>query len=224
MVFNGSVARLGQAAGKRALYPIGGRISAASGIDPGIKPCNIGVPKRIISLLHSRSSPNLSGLRLMAIAITLHILAAVIWVGGMFFAYMALRPVAASLLEPPLRLPLWSRTFARFFPWVWAAVVLLPVTGYWMVFYVFEGFGNVGLHVDLMHVLGWAMIAIFLHVYFAPYQRLARAVDKSDWPEGGKQLAQIRRLVGINLILGLVLVVIATGGAYFSAFLQALSE
>ena len=37
----------------------------------------------------------------MAIAIPLHLLAAVIWVGGMFFAYMALRPVAASLLEPP---------------------------------------------------------------------------------------------------------------------------
>ena len=45
----------------------------------------------------------------MAIAIALHLLAAVIWVGGMFFAYMALRPAAASLLEPPLRLPLWSQ-------------------------------------------------------------------------------------------------------------------
>jgi uncharacterized membrane protein len=49
-------------------------------------------------------------------------------------------------------------------------------------------------------------------------------VDKSDWPEGGQQLAQIRRLIGINLVIGLALVVIATGGAYFSAFLQALTE
>ena len=55
----------------------------------------------------------------MPIAITLHLLAAVVWVGGMFFAYVALRPVAASLLPPPLRLPLWSQTVARFFPWVW---------------------------------------------------------------------------------------------------------
>jgi uncharacterized membrane protein len=160
----------------------------------------------------------------MAIAITLHILAAVVWVGGMFFAYVALRPVAASLLEPPQRLPLWAKTFARFFPWVWAAVALLPLTGYWMVYFVFEGFGNVGMHVHLMHVLGWIMIAIFLHVYFAPYKRLTRAVEKSDWPEGGRQLGRIRRLVGLNLGIGLALVTIATGGAYFGAFLQALTE
>ena len=97
----------------------------------------------------------------MPFAIALHILAAVIWVGGMFFAYMALRPVAASLLEPPLRLPLWSQTFARFFPWVWAAVVALPLTGYWMILVPFEGFANAGGHIHLMQVTGWAMIAIF---------------------------------------------------------------
>lgn len=39
----------------------------------------------------------------MPLAITLHVLSAVVWVGGMFFAWMALRPVAASLLEPPPR-------------------------------------------------------------------------------------------------------------------------
>jgi len=42
----------------------------------------------------------------MVVAIPLHFLATVIWVGGMFFAYMALRSVAASLLEPAQRLPL----------------------------------------------------------------------------------------------------------------------
>lgn len=160
----------------------------------------------------------------MPFAIALHILAAVVWVGGMFFAYMALRPVAASLLEPPQRLPLWSQTFARFFPWVWAAVLLLPLTGYWMILVPFEGFANAGWHIHLMQVLGWAMIAIFLHVYFAPYRRLQRAVAASDWPAGAKHLAQIRRLVGINLILGLVTVAIATGGAYLAGYLASLAD
>ena len=102
----------------------------------------------------------------MPLAITLHVLSAVVWVGGMFFAYMALRPVAASLLEPPLRLPLWSRTFARFFPWVWAAVVLLPASGYWIIFSTFEGMDNVGLHVDVMQVIGFGMIGIYLYIFF----------------------------------------------------------
>lgn len=152
----------------------------------------------------------------MPFAIALHVLAAVVWVGGMFFAYMALRPVAANLLEPPLRLPLWSQVFGRFFPWVWVAIVALPVTGYWMILGPFQGMANIGWYVHAMQAIGWAMIAIFLHVYFAPYRRLNRAVAAGDWKEAGAQLAQIRRLVGTNLILGLVTITVATAGAYFT--------
>ncbi|BAZ95299.1 uncharacterized protein FOKN1_2942 [Thiohalobacter thiocyanaticus] len=151
---------------------------------------------------------------LMPVLISLHLLAAVVWIGGMFFAWMALRPVAASLLEPPLRLPLWSQTFAKFFPWVWLAVILLPVTGYWMLFDVFGGMGRAGMHIHLMQGIGWLMILLFMHVFFAPYKRLKRAVAAGDWPAGGQQLAIIRKLIGINLTLGLVLVVIVAAGRY----------
>jgi uncharacterized membrane protein len=151
----------------------------------------------------------------MPVAITLHILSAVVWVGGMFFAWVALRPVAARLLEPPLRLPLWSQTFARFFPWVWAAVVLLPASGYWMIFETFEGMQNVGLHVHVMQFTGIVMIGIYFHVFFAPYRRMNRAITTGNFPAAGKQLAVIRRLIGINLVLGLITIVIATGGAYW---------
>ncbi|BAV34643.1 membrane protein [Sulfuricaulis limicola] len=151
----------------------------------------------------------------MPVAITLHILSAVVWVGGMFFAWMALRPVAARLLEPPLRLPLWSQTFARFFPWVWAAVMLLPASGYWMIFESFEGMQNVGLHVHVMQLFGLVMIGIYLHVFFAPYRGMHRAIAAGDLPAAGKHLAVIRRLIGINLILGLITIVTATGGAYW---------
>ncbi|MEK6771748.1 MAG: CopD family protein, partial [Pseudomonadota bacterium] len=160
----------------------------------------------------------------MAIAITLHILATILWIGGMFFAYVALRPAAASLLEPPQRLPLWAATFARFFPWVWVSVVVLPATGYWMVFYVFDGLRQVGLHVHLMQGLGWLMIVIYLFVFFAPYRQLKAAVAAKDWPAGGKALARIRRLVGINLLLGIALTIIATGGAYLGGLIAALGE
>jgi uncharacterized membrane protein len=153
----------------------------------------------------------------MGIALTLHILASIIWVGGMFFAYMAMRPAAAQMLEPPQRLPLWVATFQRFFPWVWASIILLPATGYWMILSpsAFDGFENVRAYVHTMQGLGIAMIAIFLHVFFAPYQRLGRAVAASNWPEAGKQLNQIRQMILINLILGLITIVIATGGAYW---------
>ncbi|WP_343074980.1 hypothetical protein [sulfur-oxidizing endosymbiont of Gigantopelta aegis] len=50
-----------------------------------------------------------------SLAFTLHLLSAVIWVGGMFFAHMILRPSAVEQLEPPQRLPLWVAVFGRFF-------------------------------------------------------------------------------------------------------------
>ncbi len=151
----------------------------------------------------------------MSIAVTLHLLAAVIWVGGMFFAHQVLRPVAADQLEPPLRQPLWVGVFSRFFPWVWVAVAIIPITGYWMLFVVFGGMANVGLYVHIMHAIGLVMIAIFAYVYFVPYQGLKRAVAAQVWPEGKGHIDRIRDLVGINMTLGLLTIAIAAGGRYF---------
>ncbi len=150
----------------------------------------------------------------MAFAISLHLLAAVIWVGGMFFAYMALRPVAASLLEPPLRLPLWSQTFAKFFPWVWAAIITLLATGLWMVVSVFGGFGSVGIHIHLMTAIGAVMILLFAYVFFVPYRRMKQALAANDVLEAGRRLAQSRIIIAINLSLGLIVTVVASAGRH----------
>ena len=151
----------------------------------------------------------------MAYAITLHLLAAIIWVGGMFFAYMALRPVAAQLLEPPLRLALWEKTFQRFFMWVWVCVAILPATGYWMVLFVFDGFGHAGIYIHLMHLLGIIMIAIFIFLYFKPYQGLKRELNNQNFPSAAKNLNIIRGLIATNLALGITTIVIASLGRYF---------
>lgn len=150
----------------------------------------------------------------MAILLTLHLLSAVIWVGGMFFAYMALRPVAADLLEPPLRLQLWRQVFGRFFPWVSIAVLLLLVTGLWMIFGVYGGMGNVRPYIHTMLLLGLIMMAIYGHIYFSPYRRLIKAVDAQSWPEGAAELGKIRKLIALNLSLGLLVTIIAAAGRY----------
>lgn len=149
--------------------------------------------------------------------IALHLLSAVIWVGGMFFAYMALRPVAASQLEPPQRLALWAGTFGKFFPWVWAAVILLPLTGYAVAYPIYGSMKYFPVYIHLMQGLGIVMILLFLHVFFAPYKKLQRAVAAQDWAAGGKQLAQIRMLVGTNLVLGILVILSAAAGRYLPA-------
>ena len=138
----------------------------------------------------------------MNIALLLHVLAVVIWVGGMFFAYMALRPVAASQLEPPVRLKLWAGVFGKFFPWVWLSIIVILVTGFWIIG-LYGGFKGLGMHINVMMASGIIMMMIFMHVFFAPYKKLKRVVEAEDWPAGGKQLSMIRMLVGINTLIGI---------------------
>ena len=150
----------------------------------------------------------------MVAALALHILAAVAWVGGMLFAHQMLRP-AARALEPAIRLPLWHRVFSRFFPLVWISIVVLLASGFFMVDYGFGGFARVGLYVNIMMALGIIMMVIFLHLFFAPWKRFARAVAAGDLAEAGRQIEQIRVIVGINLIIGLITVVVGATGRYW---------
>jgi uncharacterized membrane protein len=148
------------------------------------------------------------------VALILHTLSAVVWVGGMFFAHQALRP-ASVVLEPGPRLLLWSRVLGRFFAWVIAAIVLLLLSGFAMVFGIFDGFSGIGFYVQLMMGIGILMMLLFFHLYFAPWRRFRAAVARQDWAEGGRQLGQIRTVVTINLVLGLITVAIGSSGRYW---------
>jgi uncharacterized membrane protein len=138
----------------------------------------------------------------------LHIIGFTVWIGGMFFAYLCLRPVAASVLPPAERLRLWCGVFGKFFPWVWLAVLLLLTSGLSMM----ATLGKPPVHVSLMAALGLLMMLIFAYVFFAPFRRLKHAVAAEDWSVGGAALAQIRQLVGINLLLGLVVLSVGALG------------
>ena len=145
------------------------------------------------------------------VAVALHALAAVGWVGGMFFAYVVLRP-SLGALEGPRRLALWGAVLGRFFVWVWLSVVVLLVTGYLQVAVDFGGFGRVGLHIHIMHAIGLVMVALYVFAFSLPFQRFQKAVAGEDWAEANLRLAQIRRLVATNLVLGLITVAIGASG------------
>jgi uncharacterized membrane protein len=135
----------------------------------------------------------------MTVALFFHLISDVIWIGGMFLAYVAVRPAALEVLEPPQRLRLWTGIFQRFFPWVWAAVVLILGSGFVML----GQMAAVPAYVIVMTVIGIVMSMIFVHIFFAPFGRLKRAVAAEDWKTGAGALNQIRLLVGTNLALGL---------------------
>ncbi|MEW5770604.1 MAG: CopD family protein [Pseudomonadota bacterium] len=132
-----------------------------------------------------------------------HLLASIVWIGGMFFAHQCLRPAALATLEPPQRLPLWNAVFDRFFPWVWGCVLLLLATGQALTLQM-GGMAAVPVQIHVMAGIGYLMAAIFFYLYFVPYAALKKGVAAQDWPAAGAALNRIRMLVGTNLVLGLL--------------------
>ncbi|RYF75487.1 MAG: hypothetical protein EOO29_23860 [Comamonadaceae bacterium] len=142
-----------------------------------------------------------------------HLLSLIVWIGGMVFAHFFLRPAAQSL-EPPLRLRLMHDVLQRFLAAVTVAVVVVLASGLWMIGRVarqaVQAGGSFAMPLDwmLMATLGLVMMAIFGHIRFALFKRLQRAVAASDWPAGGQAMVAIRRWVGVNLALGVVIVIV----------------
>lgn len=142
-----------------------------------------------------------------AIALMAHLLAVVVWVGGMFFAYVVMRPTVVNTLEGPPRLKFFAQAFARFFRWVFGSVLLILVSGYSMIG-MSGGMGALAVHLHVMHGLGLLMTVLFVYLYFAPFRQMRAAIADERWPDAVSALGRIRHIIAVNLVLGLVTVVV----------------
>jgi uncharacterized membrane protein len=140
------------------------------------------------------------------LVLVLHILGAVVWVGGMFFALAVLRP-SLGVLEPVQRLALHLQVFRRFFLVVWHAMPIVLISGYAMLFGVFGGFPGAPWNVHVMHLLGLIMAVVFIVLFFGPW----RVLRAQPGPAG---VDRIRTLVTVNLVLGFCTILVAALGHY----------
>lgn len=140
-----------------------------------------------------------------------HVLGVVVWVGGMFVLHFAVRPSAARLQEPSVRLTFLSSALGRFMSWAALAIVVLLASGLAMI-WIGGGFKNAHLSVHLMLAVGLMMMLLYLHVRFAPFKRMRTAVMASDWAAAAVNLDIVRKMVLINLVLGFITIAIATIG------------
>ncbi|HRA61547.1 MAG: CopD family protein [Rhodoferax sp.] len=149
---------------------------------------------------------------LYAVLKTLHLLSIILWIGGMAFVLFFLRPALGSL-QPPVRVTLMHDVLRRFFGAVSASIIIVLVSGLWMMGQFARGSAAAsGVHMPMswmvMATLGLLMMAIFGHIRFVLYKRLQRAVAASDWPAGGAALGSIRAWVLANLAIGLVIILV----------------
>lgn len=150
---------------------------------------------------------------LYALMLFVHVMAVVVWVGGMWTLHFAVRPAAIEVLQPAQRLPLMSAVLGRFLAGALLAVLLSLGSGLAMM----AGGGMRGLHpsVHLMALLGLVMALIYAWVRLGHYPKLKVAVAAQDWPAAGARLDAIRRLVTTNLVLGVITTGVATLGRAF---------
>lgn len=137
--------------------------------------------------------------------LAVHLVCAVIWVGGMFFALVILRPSLAGL-EPAQRVAVHHLVFRRFFLAVWHVMPIIIVSGYVMIWRLYGGFARLPWNVNAMQALGWIMAIIFGVIFFSPYRRFRAAASTARAAQAGET---IRKLIAANLILGLIVVIIA---------------
>ena len=79
---------------------------------------------------------------------------------------------------------------------------LVLITGYAMIFAVFGGFARLNWAINVMHLLGLIMTAVFLYVVFVPWPAMRAAPSP-------QAVDRIRRLVQINLLLGTLTLIVA---------------
>src|SRR5579862_3381137 len=137
---------------------------------------------------------------------SLHLLGAVVWVGGMFFAQFALRPAAAAL-APPQRVPLLAAVMQRFVAWAGLAIALIVASG-GALLHASGGVVGASFGVHAMIGLGIVMIGIYLYIALVALRRLRAAIERGDWSSGGRAMSAVRILIAVNLVLGLAAVVL----------------
>jgi uncharacterized membrane protein len=157
----------------------------------------------------------------MAFPISLHLLAAVLWIGGMFFALLIVRPLCIKLLEAgPARMNLMLSIQGRFLKWIGLFVLVLQGTGYWMIMKALGGFSGLGWHVNLMLLLGNTMTLLFLYAYFVQYPKAVALAKSGKGSETAAQMERIRKGTVLNLTLGIILIFSGSLGRYMQPQLE----
>jgi uncharacterized membrane protein len=151
----------------------------------------------------------------IGLVLAIHILAVIIWLGGLFFLVVVLGPSAESL-DAAGASSVWYRTLSRSLAWGWLSLVLIVVTGVAMVFLVFGGYGHLPNIHRVNMAIGIPAIALYSYVYLMPWRQLGRAVRSSDRVVAAKKRHQVRTLLATILVLALSAAFMSALGRYYS--------
>ena len=149
----------------------------------------------------------------MSIAFTLHTLAVIVWLGGLFLLCVVFQPSTREV-DTKTAMSLWHGMLSRFFAWAWISLLLTLATGIGMVFLKFGGFSDIPILHQVNRAIGIPAIALYGYLYFGPWQRFRRAMSRHDLTAAQKDIARVRVVMAVILTLGLVASAVSAAGRY----------
>jgi len=123
----------------------------------------------------------------------LHLFFAIVWVGGMVYSLLFLRPSLREIAQEEQRGKFLKQVFSKFFLAVWLSIIVLFLTGMGLWHGYRKDFSDNSLfHVKLF--LFGLMVIIFTYIYFFLFRR--------------NKLSHIPNLIGVNLLLSILILLI----------------
>lgn len=156
--------------------------------------------------------------------VTIHLLAAMFWLGGMFFLAVVGAPSLREL-EPGLRATLFQRLGERFRTAGWIAIAILVVTGLFNLRFrgvlTWTVLGSADFWSTAYgHTLAWKLSAVAVMIVVSAVHDFWLGPRASRWQAGSPEALRARRraswLARVNALAGVVVVVeavrLARGG------------
>ena len=139
-----------------------------------------------------------------SIIVFLHVISAVIWVGGMIAIRFAVHYSMQNIEDPKVKLGRTLENLKRFFNIVIPTIITLLITAIIMI--IALGFKGTALYniVMVKEIIWTIMLIIFITIYMKR-NKAQKAFDSGDFANTKKQLIPIATyFIPINIVLGLI--------------------
>ena len=133
----------------------------------------------------------------------IHLLCVVLWVGGMAFLLLTLRP-SASAIDPSARLVLQGAVFRRFFRTIWQVMPMAIVSGLLLLILLYSH-QKMPWEVMVMQTGGVLMAAIFIGMVLVPNKRFQAKLAAGT--ATAEDAVPVRRLIWLSLGIGTIVLI-----------------
>lgn len=139
-----------------------------------------------------------------SIIVFLHVISAVIWVGGMIAIRFAVHYSMQDIEDPKVKLGRTLESLRRFFNMVIPTIILLLITAVIMI--IALGFKGTALYnIVLVKEAIWTiMLLVFITIYIKR-NKAQKAFNSGDFANAKKQLTPLAQyLIPTNIVLGII--------------------